>query len=190
MGKSTEEEYTIRGYVSYLDNYRPFDEKYGTQCFFVTDDITAAAYSVATGGFYVYLGKPNTGKALKGGEYVEFTTTIYRYKNDVIENTTKNMAVTVLKEAPECRVLQGVCGDNLTWTLDCNGHLVVSGTGDMYNYEKGAAPWCFADAVSTATIEDGVTSLGQFAFYKCSMDSIFISHLIPLIIATTCRTLK
>jgi len=174
VGKSTEEEYTIRGYVSYLDSYRPFDEKYGTQCFYVTDDISAAAYSLETGGFYVYLGKPNTGKALKGGEYVEFTTSIYRYKENVIENRAQNMTVTVLKEAPECRVFKGACGENLTWTLDCKGHLVISGTGAMYNYEKGAAPWCQYD-VSVATIENGVTSLGKYAFCRCSMDSIFIS---------------
>ncbi len=174
VGKSTQEQYTIRGYVSYTDPYRPFDEQSGTQCFNIADDISAAAYSLETGGFYVYLGKPNTGKALKGGEYVEFTTSIYRYKENVIENRAQNITVTVLKEAPECRVFKGACGENLTWTLDCKGHLVISGTGAMYNYEKGAAPWCQYD-VSVVTIENGVTSLGKYAFYRCSMDSIFIS---------------
>ena len=28
----------------------------------------------------------------------------------------------------------GVCGDNLTWTLDEEGTLTISGEGDMYNY--------------------------------------------------------
>ena len=29
----------------------------------------------------------------------------------------------------------GTCGDNLQWTLDNEGTLIISGTGDMYNYE-------------------------------------------------------
>lgn len=28
----------------------------------------------------------------------------------------------------------GACGDNLTWTLDYEGLLTISGTGEMYSY--------------------------------------------------------
>ena len=31
-------------------------------------------------------------------------------------------------------VESGTCGDNLTWTLDDEGTLTISGTGDMFNY--------------------------------------------------------
>ena len=35
----------------------------------------------------------------------------------------------------------GKCGDNLTWEIDSEGILTISGTGDMYNYgETGNLP--------------------------------------------------
>lgn len=30
----------------------------------------------------------------------------------------------------------GTCGKNLTWTLDADGTLTISGTGAMYNYNQ------------------------------------------------------
>jgi hypothetical protein len=36
----------------------------------------------------------------------------------------------------------GKCGTNLTWTLDSNGTLTISGTGAMKNYENYFnVPW-------------------------------------------------
>ena len=57
----------------------------------------------------------------------------------------------------------GVCGDNLTWYVDDNGILTISGTGDMYNYECKAnwgntAPWFeqYGSKIRTVIIENGV----------------------------------
>lgn len=37
----------------------------------------------------------------------------------------------------------GQCGDNLTWTLNSEGTLEISGTGEMYEYdrERNTPPW-------------------------------------------------
>ena len=65
----------------------------------------------------------------------------------------------------------GTCGDNLTWTLDGDGTLTISGTGKMYDYDasdyKTAAPW-IQDIykIKSVVIEDGVTSIGSQAFYQ------------------------
>lgn len=64
----------------------------------------------------------------------------------------------------------GTCGDDLTWTLDGDGTLTISGTGKMYDYDysdyKKAAPW-IRDMykIKSVVIEDGVTSIGSEAFY-------------------------
>lgn len=58
----------------------------------------------------------------------------------------------------------GKCGDNLTWTLNDKGALNISGTGEMYDYSiSKPTPWNSDDVIS-ATIENGVTSIGNYAF--------------------------
>lgn len=57
------------------------------------------------------------------------------------------------------------CGDNLTWSLNDNGVLTISGTGPMYNYEKDIAPWeAVYYSITRIVIEKGVTSIGNYAF--------------------------
>ena len=65
----------------------------------------------------------------------------------------------------------GKCGDNVTWSLNTStGVLNISGTGDMrdYGYESNSrAPYLKYPIVSVE-ISDGVTSIGDNAFYECS----------------------
>ncbi len=67
----------------------------------------------------------------------------------------------------ELEALGGTCGDNLTWELDANGVLTISGTGDMYNYNNAnKAPWYNNKAdITSLVIESGVTSVGNYTFY-------------------------
>ena len=69
-------------------------------------------------------------------------------------------------------VSSGVCGDNLTWTLDGNGLLTVSGTGAMTNYTaESPAPWA-GQTVNYIVVSDGVTVIGDYAFYQCGAEEI------------------
>ena len=67
-------------------------------------------------------------------------------------------------------VLSGNCGEHVTFVLDSDGVLTISGSGDMsdysYNYNQGA-PWK-KSLVKIISISKGVTSIGDFAFYNCS----------------------
>ena len=55
-------------------------------------------------------------------------------------------------------------GTNLTWTLDSEGTLIISGVGDM-DGEAGNGPWCdYDDVIRTVIIEDAVTSIMPYAF--------------------------
>lgn len=66
----------------------------------------------------------------------------------------------------------GVCGDDLTWTLDSAGVLTVSGTGPMWDFiEDGdifdyhECPWLsYKDQIRHVVIGDGVTCVGAAAF--------------------------
>ena len=60
----------------------------------------------------------------------------------------------------------GTCGDNLTWTLDDEGLLTISGTGRMIDYDYcGPGPW--GASCTRIIIENGVTSIGNEAFEWC-----------------------
>ena len=64
-------------------------------------------------------------------------------------------------------------GSNLTWTLDSEGVLTISGSGDMHGYGPSDAPW--HGRVKSAVIADGVTSIGASAFCNCtSLTSVAI----------------
>ena len=75
----------------------------------------------------------------------------------------------------------GTCGDNLTWTLE-DGVLTISGTGDMYDYEFTGmeptnAPWIeYQEEISSLIVSDGVTSIGDYAFAYCGLDSVVLPN--------------
>lgn len=61
----------------------------------------------------------------------------------------------------------GKCGKNVTWKLDSKGTLTISGKGEMWNYKYGA-PWRESRTkIVSIVIKNGVTSVGEFAFYNC-----------------------
>lgn len=62
-----------------------------------------------------------------------------------------------------------VLGDDLTWSLDSNGVLTISGTGTMYDFENFAKPWeNEKELIKELVIEDGVTTIGSFVFDGCA----------------------
>lgn len=67
-------------------------------------------------------------------------------------------------------IASGTYGDNLTWTLDSNGLLTISGTGEMqYASYAGGYPWHnYMEYVKSLKIEEGITSITEDAFYEYS----------------------
>ena len=61
----------------------------------------------------------------------------------------------------------GKCGDNATWHFAPDtGVLTISGTGEITNYTAAApAPWDqYKEKITEAVIENGITSVGNYAF--------------------------
>ena len=55
----------------------------------------------------------------------------------------------------------GSCGSDMTWVLDDEGTLTISGTGEMTSH-----PW--GTSVKKVVIEPGVTSVCDAAFANCT----------------------
>lgn len=78
-------------------------------------------------------------------------------------------------------VASGYCGGegdgtNLTWTLDSEGVLTISGTGKMKDYTSKNAPWQENGTdIKSIVFSSGTTYIGNYAFYCCTAESFTIS---------------
>ena len=88
-------------------------------------------------------------------------------------------AVIGIKPA-KCILASGTCGaqgDNVTWELDCDGVLTISGEGAMVDYSLLPDWYNYRNTISTINISDGVTTIGESAFSGCSnITSVEISN--------------
>ena len=99
----------------------------------------------------------------QGGAATDITSTGSFEMPDA--NVTVNIT---FKEADSNIVAGGECGENLTWVLDTNGTLTISGTGNMTDFTSSNIPWIsYKSDIKNILINDGVTSIGERAFTKC-----------------------
>ena len=78
-------------------------------------------------------------------------------------------------DPPPAKIIKrGECGDNVTYTLDANGVLTISGEGPMrdfplYENISRSTPWWYeCETISRARILNGVTSIGDYSFWRCA----------------------
>lgn len=88
--------------------------------------------------------------------------------------------------ADEIQATSGTCGDNLTWTLDDNGLVTVSGTGPMWDYASRdnrtvPSPWSGNNQVQALLLKPGVTSVGSWAFAFCQLRELEIPETVTAI---------
>ena len=144
----------------------------------------AFSYSSGSDWVYVYdennkqitsvLSTNSTTVELEGGH--TYRIYIYNYYNDprdftitpTVADSNHHFAdggcACGLKEAD----LGGSCGENASWSFK-DGVLTITGTGAMTNYSSGSAPWYnIRSSIDKVVISDGITSVGNSAFYGCT----------------------
>ena len=92
---------------------------------------------------------------------------------------TSSMGVTVFAEdeTSDEPLYSGKCGENVYYNFDeSTATLTISGTGDMADYAgAGYHPWSnYEEYISSVIIENGVTSIGDYAFSRCNLTSVTI----------------
>ncbi len=72
---------------------------------------------------------------------------------------------------------------SLSWTLTNGGTLTITGNGAMRDYTGSSRPgWeTYADKIGQVVIEDGVESIGSYAFYKSQIMSVQIPDTVTAI---------
>ena len=74
----------------------------------------------------------------------------------------------------------GVCGPDLRWEMERDtsgkytGRLIITGTGAMYDFTVGSAPWYdLHNDITKVDFPNGITHVGNYAFYHC--DNLTVS---------------
>ena len=105
----------------------------------------------------------------------------YNHIEEIIPGTPPTETSPGLTDGKKCSVCgkilveqqsvlySGACGENLTWTYNVDtGVLTISGTGDMYDFDYTNRPWEKHEReIKKVVINEGVTSIGTYAFYQC-----------------------
>jgi RNA polymerase sigma factor (sigma-70 family) len=109
------------------------------------------------------------------GEEFDFLT-IYGHEGSTAERyaASKGIPFASLDDASNFR---GQAGDALTWAFDLpTGSLTFTGNGDMYDYGGGvSAPWeNLRGLVTSVSLPEGLTSIGDTAFRECAITSVEI----------------
>lgn len=76
---------------------------------------------------------------------------------------------------------EGKCGNYISWALNSDGKLVISGRGKMDDYDhyddrEKKAPWDdYASQIKEIVIEEGIETVGSYAFCKVRAQKISIA---------------
>ena len=109
-----------------------------------------------------FLGCENLTDVYYTGTKEQWDSIIIGSENDCLTNAT-------IHYNSSGDIYSGTCGKNVTWSIDNNGVLTISGTGEMENLKlPNNYPWdSYASSITSVVIEDGVTSIGDSAFSTC-----------------------
>ena len=104
--------------------------------------------------------------------------------NDVGQKTLRSISLTAvflmvlfgmllvspLDAQDEPTEVSGQCGENITFLFTLStGSLELTGHGPMYDYKSNNQPWApYRELITYVVIGDGITSVGNNAFYDCN----------------------
>ena len=147
----------------------------------ITEDKTVYAIYTSTVRSYTITYLDDDGSVLKTETLTYGTVPSYAPHKDGFAITWSPELATVTADATYTAVWEvstivnsGKCGDNVTWTLKTDGTLTISGTGAMTDYTtfNGSPLYAYREDVTKLIVEEGVTSIGSYAFYKCYCNSV------------------
>ena len=84
--------------------------------------------------------------------------------------TTARWTSDVFKGGVE-ELLEGQCGDNLTWRLDrATGLLTITGSGAMTDFSSSTdVPWSnYKESITSVSLPAGLTTIGKYAFFEAA----------------------
>lgn len=172
------EEVVIGSGVTSIGNYA-FEECHSINSVTIGKDVK----SIGEGAFSTLYGGPKSitipVSVTSIGDYafdgwdlitVNYGGTVNQWKSMNTYDRNYYLAAAEIKCADGTVLPRGICGADLTWKMNNNGTLTISGTGAMFDYgfHEYRAQWSrHVDSIKNVVIEAGVTSIGKDAFVYC-----------------------
>ena len=73
-----------------------------------------------------------------------------------------------------CITTVSASAESISWAVDAEGTLTISGSGAMEDYTSDSAvPW-FAEDIYAVTVEEGITHVGNYAFSGLFLDNVLL----------------
>ncbi len=149
------------------------------QCAFISTGLTSLTLpdSVESIGFNAFAFTPLESITFQGSapEFAANTfngvTAAVKYPStaDWTLDDFQNYGGTLTWEPYAVSLGDGACGEDLTWEVNVEGTLTLSGTGPMASYTQGEAPWSgYASRITTVILPEGMTAIGSYAFADCA----------------------
>ena len=150
--------------VTIPDGVTPIGESAFANCSSLTS--VTIPNSVTSIGYSAFDGCSSLKDVYYGGTEEQWSKIFISAGNDPLKNATLHCNSVGSGEI----IASGPCGangDNVTYVLTDDGTLTISGTGDMSDYYYPLAPWFGNSQIKSVIIEQGVTSIGAYAFSSC-----------------------
>ena len=134
--------------------------------------IRSDAFAGCTGLAHVYFGGTEeqwSAIVLSSGNDALTNATIHYFsdlcEHDFVDNVCSICGADYVDDSI---IASGNCGENLTWKLDEEGTLTISGSGEMTAYEYYTTPWYgFQEDIRRIVVEYGTESISAYAFLEC-----------------------
>ena len=155
----------------------------GNYVFYGCDELTEAViaagtenigdYAFASCGKLAMVSVPATVTSISGNAFDNCSdglTLAVTVNSDALRYAQNHRINYVIAAAGGETVASGSCGDSVNWSLDQDGVLTISGSGQMADYSRSApAPYYErGQSIQYIVIENGVTGIGKYAFYNLS----------------------
>ena len=82
--------------------------------------------------------------------------------------TVMSVMILTLSMAVYAESSSGTIGTDISWTLDDEGNLEITGSGAVPDYSSVSSPFYRKSDIKSVTIGEGITGIGDFAFRDCS----------------------
>ena len=120
------------------------------------------------------LGKCKVTEMLTQMAQLEATMNALKFREDIQDSKIAELEEKLSAFTSDV-VAAGQCGEDVYYIKYADGHVLLQGTGETYDFQENGeqSPFYADSTIQSAVVSEGVTKMGDYLFYRCeNMSSI------------------